>query len=336
MLARLCSERSNKHINEACVYLYSRMGWHEEAVELALTGVNVELAKEVANFVQPDSVGAEYDELRKALWLRIARHVIEKENDVTRAMQLLHELTADTTIAIEDVLPYFPEFVTIDQFKDAIRTSLAAYTERIASLKDNIEQAARSAQLIRRDIQLIRQKSITVNTSDSCAKCKFRLMTRRFYVFPCMHKFHADCLYHTSLPYLVPAKQRRIDELQKLLQDIQTMPHLTVPMSQASTANNSSLMSNAFSQISKATNKMVSHQQSGGGSSSQQLLMQAAQQQQQQQTPTYSMDEILRVKSELDELLANECPWCGECILQSIDKPFIDPLNYDAVFNSWL
>lgn len=92
------------------------------------------------------------------LWLRIARHVIEKENDVNKAMQFLQDMTE--TIAIEDVLPYFPEFVTIDQFKDAIRTSLANYTDRINSLKENIDQAAKSAQLIRRDIQSIKQKVV--------------------------------------------------------------------------------------------------------------------------------------------------------------------------------
>jgi hypothetical protein len=308
------------------VYLYARMGWYEEAVDLAL-GVNVDLACEVANSVNQsaDSLAdmSRSDELRKVLWLRIARHVIQTENDVNRAMHLLHELTE--TIAIEDVLPYFPEFVTIDQFKDAIRTSLASYTERINALKESIDQAATSAQLIRRDIQLVRQKSVTVNTSDSCSKCKFRLMTRRFYVFPCMHKFHSDCLYQTSLPCLLPSKQRRIDELQKLLQDTRTAPAPVQVTSQAS-SNSAGLMSNALNQISRATNKLVQQQTSSGGQ----------QQPTQQQVPTYSMDEIVRVKSELDELLANECPWCGERILKSIDDPFIDPLNYDAVFNSWL
>ena len=323
LIARLCSERTNKYTNEACVYLYSRMGWHEEAVDLALN-VNVDLAREVANSVGSDfSEIMHSDELKKTLWLRIARHVIEKENDVNKAMQFLQELTE--TIAIEDVLPYFPEFVTIDQFKDAIRTSLASYTEKINSLKDNIEQAAKSAQLIRRDIQLIRQKSITINTTDSCSKCKFRLMSRRFYVFPCMHKFHSDCLYQTSLPYLLPSKQRRIDELQKLLQDIQTIPNLSILTSNSNqqvTGNSNNLVSNAFSQISKATNKIIQPHHS--------------QQSSQTQQQTYSMEEIVRLKTELDEMLANECPWCGERILKSIDEPFINTIDYEAVYNSWL
>lgn len=163
MIARLCtstqasSPTNRAALNEACVYLYSRMGWFEEAVDLALS-VNVELARDVAQSVRGDDFGNEtyLDELKKMLWLRIARHVIEKENDVNKAMSFLQDMTE--SIAIEDVLPYFPEFVTIDQFKEAIRSSLANYTDRINALKDNIEQAAKSAQLIRKDIQAIKQK----------------------------------------------------------------------------------------------------------------------------------------------------------------------------------
>lgn len=293
MIARLCTDRSNKWLNEACVYLYSRMKWYEEAVDLALN-CNVDLARDVANSVQMDFNQINSDELKKVLWLRIARHVIEKEHDINKAMNFLQDL--NERIAIEDILPYFPEFVTIDQFKDSIRTSLAAYTDKINSLKENIDQAANSAKLIRQEIQSIRQKSCSVNTNDTCAKCKFRLMTRRFYVFPCKHKFHSDCLHKLSLPYLIPSKQKRIEEIQKLLHDIQTVP-----------ANTG--ISGALSHFTKSKTHQIQ---------------------------SYSNEEIWSLKVELDELLANECPWCGEKILHSIDEPFIDPLDYESVFNSWL
>ena len=305
MMARLCTERSNKHLREACVYLYKMLGWYEEAVDLALN-VNVDLARDVANSVNADfslNINENHtDELKKMLWLRIARHVIEKENDVNKAMQFLHDL--NETIVIEDVLPYFPDFVTIDQFKDAIRSSLAAYTEKISSLKESIEQAAASAQLIRKDIQSIRQKSITVNTSDVCSKCRFRLMNRRFYVFPCLHKFHSDCLYQTSLPYMWQEKQKRVEELQKLLQDIETVPIINPQAS-------SSLVSTAVNHFAKTNSKSA-------------------------QPQTYSSEEIARLKNELDEMLAGECPWCGERILNSIEEPFLEPMEYEAIYNSWL
>ena len=323
MLARLCTERPDPHLNEACVYLYRLMGWYEEAVDTAL-GLNVELAREVANSVNSEEFNMGSDghteELKKMLWLRIARHVIEKENDVNKAMQFLHELS--DTIAIEDVLPYFHDFVTIDQFKDAIRSSLAAYTEKIQFLKENIDQAAASAQLIRADIQTIRQKNITVNSSDSCSQCKYRLMTRRFYVFPCTHKFHGDCLYQTSRTYLLPAKQRRIEEIHRLLQDVQAAPvALSAPPTSMTIVTNTSIVGSVTTGVTNA----ISHFAKPAGLKTI------------QQTPlVYSNDEIVQLKGELDELLAAECPWCGERILKSIDEPFLDPLKYEDIFNSWL
>jgi len=65
---RLCSEHDHK---AACVKIYSMMGLYEEAVELALQE-DVSLAKEHARQSEVD------DEVRKKLWLCIARHVIEQ------------------------------------------------------------------------------------------------------------------------------------------------------------------------------------------------------------------------------------------------------------------
>ena len=113
--------------------------------------------------------------------------------------------------------------------------------------------------------------------------------------------------------------------MQKLLQDIQTIPNLSILTSNSNqqvTGNSNNLVSNAFSQISKATNKIIQPHHS--------------QQSSQTQQQTYSMEEIVRLKTELDEMLANECPWCGERILKSTDEPFINTIDYEAVYNSWL
>ena len=47
-------------------------------------------------------------------WYISARHVVEEEKDVKRAMEFLHECEL---LKIEDILPFFPDFVTIDNFK---------------------------------------------------------------------------------------------------------------------------------------------------------------------------------------------------------------------------
>ena len=42
---------------------------------------------------------------------------------------------------IEDVLPFFPDFVAIDNFKGAITDSLARYNTQIEELKAEMDEA---------------------------------------------------------------------------------------------------------------------------------------------------------------------------------------------------
>ena len=94
---------------------------------VAITQFDVDLAKEVASRQMND------DSLQKKLWLNIAKHVIEEEQNINqwvgvgllwscdpdyvthfRAMKFLSDCEF---LKIEDILPFFPDFVTIDQFK---------------------------------------------------------------------------------------------------------------------------------------------------------------------------------------------------------------------------
>lgn len=169
--------------------------------------MDVELAKQQAD--KPDE---DDNDLRKKLWLRIARHVVEEEKDVKRAMEFLHDCEL---LKIEDILPFFPDFVTIDHFKDAIVTSLQEYNHHIEQLKEEMDDATKSAEEIRKEIQSFRNKYAFVSATDKCAACNFPLMARSFYLFPCHHKFHSDCLIGEVLPNLTSKKRQRVEELQR-------------------------------------------------------------------------------------------------------------------------
>lgn len=43
-----------------------------------------------------------------------------------------------------------------------------------------------------------------------------------------------------------------------------------------------------------------------------------------------------QLKADLDELVAAECVYCGELMIRSIDRPFIDPQRYEEEHLSWL
>lgn len=50
-----------------------------------------------------------------------AQHVVNKENNIEQAMEFLKQCDL---IKIEDILPFFSDFVTIDHFKEAICSAL--------------------------------------------------------------------------------------------------------------------------------------------------------------------------------------------------------------------
>ena len=52
-------------------------------------------------------------------------------------------------LKIEDILPLFPDFVQIDNFKDAICQSLEDYNTQIAGLKTEMDDATRIADALR-------------------------------------------------------------------------------------------------------------------------------------------------------------------------------------------
>ncbi|KAK6183831.1 hypothetical protein SNE40_002395 [Patella caerulea] len=264
---RLCTEY--KH-TKACVHVYCIMGLYEEAVDMALS-VDVELAKQMASKPDEDDV-----DIRKKLWLRIARHVVEEEKDVKRAMEFLHDCEL---LKIEDILPFFPDFVTIDHFKEAIITSLQEYNQHIDSLKDEMEEATQSAEEIRKEIQSFRNKYGFVKAEDKCSACNYPLMVRAFYLFPCQHKFHMDCLIAEVLPSLPSSKKTQVEGLQRKLAE-RDDNRLRKPSSMSKTSD-------------------------------------------------------LEVKTQLDNLVASECIFCGDFMIRCIDKSFIEDDEWITAEQEW-
>ena len=111
--------------------------------------------------------------------------------NVCSAMQFLENTDL---LKIEDVLPFFPDFVVIDDFKEEIAHALEGYSAHIDELKAEMDDATRTAEAIQKDIVALKNRFITIDAGEQCSSCSNLLLTRQFYVFPCHHTFHADCL----------------------------------------------------------------------------------------------------------------------------------------------
>lgn len=266
---RLCQEAN---LTEACVQLSALLGLWTTALDLALT-ISVDLAKQIAT-MPPDGDG----ELRKKLWLKIAEHVVREQDDIQQAMKFLQQCDL---VRIEDILPFFPDFVTIDHFKDAICNSLQEYNQHIQDLKEEMEEATKAAELIRKDIQLFRNRCTFVHARDTCNTCEVQLLLRSFYIFPCGHRFHSDCLVAALTPMLSMEQRTRLADLQRQLTTVSGKPEDTTSVGSVSLSTKD------------------------------------------------------QIKADIDDLVASECLYCGELMIESIDKPFIEEEDYERVMKEW-
>lgn len=180
---RLCIQ--NKRV-QSCIHIYSAMGQYLQAVELALEHDDIELAAIVAD--RPEG----NDKLRKKLWLLVAEKKIRQPG--TGIKDAIEFLRRCQLLRIEDLIPFFPDFVVIDDFKNEICTALEDYSRHIDALRQEMDNSAQTARQIRGEISGLDTRYAIVEPGEKCWICSLPLLSRQFFVFPCQHAFHSDCL----------------------------------------------------------------------------------------------------------------------------------------------
>jgi hypothetical protein len=190
----------------ACAHIYTGMGQYVQAVDLALAHDEVELASIIAD--RPMSNPA----LRKKLWLAVAKKVIAQQGDgIKTAIEFLRRCDL---LKIEDLIPFFPDFVVIDDFKEEICAALEDYSRDIDVLRREMDESSLTAANIKVDIAALDRRYAIVEPGEKCYACGLPLLSRQFFVFPCQHAFHSDCLGKRVLEQSGVGKARRIRECQ--------------------------------------------------------------------------------------------------------------------------
>jgi vacuolar protein sorting-associated protein 18 len=199
---RLCIQHNRV---ASCVHIYSAMAQYQAAVELALEHDDVELAAIVADRLENN------DKLRKKLWLLIAEKKIQEGSSIKSAIEFLGRCEL---LKIEDLIPFFPDFVVIDDFKEEICSALEEYSQHIDSLKQEMDVSQHTAEAIKAEIAALDSRYAIVEPGERCWICTLPVLSRQFFVFPCQHAFHSDCLGKRVLESSGTGKKKRIKDLQ--------------------------------------------------------------------------------------------------------------------------
>lgn len=128
--------------------------------------------------------------------MRLLR-IIAAEYPACSAMRFME---STDLLKVEDILPFFPDFTVVDDFKDDVCEALKGYSAEIDRLKQEMESATAASDALRKDIADLQNRFIVLDAAAKCDSCAVQLLTRQFYVFPCQHAFHADCLIKEVRP----------------------------------------------------------------------------------------------------------------------------------------
>lgn len=270
-------------------------------------------------------------------------------------------LESTPLLKIEDILPFFPDFITIDDFKEDICDALEEYGHQIEQLKTEMNSATEAAEAIKRDIADLRNRFVVVDAAAKCDSCGEQLLARQFYVFPCQHAFHADCLIREvgtlSLPcnlfrqltsYLYKVTQhlpthtlRRVLDLQNQIAREAKDNDEKASQILGSTSTSDSLGLEALGLVSGRKLAQASVQGldqlrklvipdalvtviGGGimGAVGRDNRVEAAKQQNSEVSKSGRKSKQDRMREELDDLLANRCVYCDTAVT-SLDRPFL-------------
>ncbi|KAL4761278.1 vacuolar protein sorting protein DigA [Aspergillus foveolatus] len=204
---RLCIQHQRF---QSCIHIYSAMGQYLQAVELALQHDDIELAAIIAD--RPEG----NNKLRKKLWLLVAeKRIRQSDTGIKDAIEFLRRCEL---LRIEDLIPFFPDFVVIDDFKDEICSALEDYSRHIDALRQEMDSSAQTARQIRSEIAALDTRYAIVEPGEKCWTCSLPVLSRQFFVFPCQHAFHSDCLGREVLEG-AGGKKKYIRDLQSQLNE---------------------------------------------------------------------------------------------------------------------
>ena len=234
---RVCTQLG---AHRAVVELHVTSGAPDLAVDAALRAGDVELAKRVVDTVHgsvdPDDAGGGQGATsgtasggRKALWLRIAAHVLaeaasgggDERSAVDMAVQMVEH--SDGVLCLEDVLPLCPDTTSIDAFRDAVLAALDAHATTVTSLRRDMADAAAAADALCANVAQLATRHLALPRNAVCSRCGCHVASAPhppggaaglevppFYAFPCGHCFCAgNCLVEAASLGLGPTASQR-------------------------------------------------------------------------------------------------------------------------------
>ena len=165
---------------------------------------------------------------RHGLWMIVAEHAMtharvtssllsaspkrsDRQHAVRDAAQTALDLLADSEgdLQMEDLLPMMPDFTEFGLVRDELCRSLERSSLRVEEATASMAELADSAEAIVRELDETKNRGYTLSSIQRCELCEAPLFntSHHFYVFPCSHGMHSECLLHLAPELLSSGRQ---------------------------------------------------------------------------------------------------------------------------------
>lgn len=114
-------------------------------------------------------------------------------------------------------MPILPETTEIDLFKIDICQTLENSGAKIEMLKREMNDLSESAESISMEVEGMRKRGFVASKNQKCETCRNVLCSGQFYLFPCSHGYHSNCLRTLILNTFDEAKSNLVKGLEDQL-----------------------------------------------------------------------------------------------------------------------
>lgn len=84
-----------------------------------------------------------------------------------------------------------------------------------------MEGYSNNAEQLKNDLRNLKNKYIVINSSQKCDECLRSIYLEEFYIFPCLHGFHKECLLKRIMEN--PIENKKIPEIEEINKKIQSL-----------------------------------------------------------------------------------------------------------------
>ena len=285
---------------EALSLVLALMGKYSDGVNLALK-TNTERSIGIAKYIASNT---QNEKLQKKLWIDIFCDNKQNEKDPIKIMK------ESKILKIEDVLPYISDEIKIEDFKTQISKSINEYEENINHLKEDINNYNKANEVIINEIYKISKKSTEIKYSEcKCDVCQKIIKNKNLYLFPCGHIFDAFCIKKCLKNYENEGvKQEKLIQKNKKIEALFKKLRITEESDKNKNEGNEGKnmlgMGQFFSKIINYGKEVVKIKEQIG--------------------EKLSAKEIEEAQKNLNELLSEQCVFCGEYLVENVQNSLID------------